>query len=194
MKKKFNIGIDMDGVLYPFADEFKKFVENKFNRNLRFISNKWSFYEDWGYSKEEFDLLHQEFTEKGLMEKGEPIKDAIEIMDQLYKDNHNIFIITHRYFDNWNDKSKSSMMNSTINWLLKYNIRFHNILFIKEKDLISLDFILDDAVHNLKSFNNSKTIPICFNHRYNQEWKGERVYNWGEFYIKIFNKSIENEK
>ena len=74
-----------------------------------------------------------------------------------------------------------------VNWIKKYlpNIKTENIIFINDKSLIDLDYLIDDGPHNIQSFSPLKE-GIIYDMPYNryleydafQKWP--RVKNWLE--------------
>jgi 5'(3')-deoxyribonucleotidase len=63
------------------------------------------------------------------------------------------------------------------------------LLFLKEKYLMKIDLLVDDAVHNLQAaVVNSNTIPICVDQPWNQNWNGHRIQN-----IEELPQYLENE-
>jgi hypothetical protein len=57
MEKITDVIIDLDGVVYPFADAFKHYCVRALNLNPKTLDypTRWEFYEDWGMTREEFD-------------------------------------------------------------------------------------------------------------------------------------------
>lgn len=54
-----DVGIDMDGVVYPFMSAFKKYCIDVLKETTFPEPVKWEFYEDWGISKQTFDAMMQ---------------------------------------------------------------------------------------------------------------------------------------
>ena len=54
-----DVGIDMDGVVYPFMSAFKKYCIDVLKETTFPEPLKWEFYEDWGISKQTFDTMMQ---------------------------------------------------------------------------------------------------------------------------------------
>ena len=74
-----------------------------------------------------------------------------------------------------------------VNWVKKFipKINPENIIFINNKSLLDLDFLIDDGPHNIQAFNPLKT-AIIYDMPYNhfldndafQTW--DRVSNWDD--------------
>lgn len=182
--KKLKIGIDVDGVLYPFIDEFKKYCEKQLDKKLPEVEN-WNFYRNWKLTNRQFMELYASFINADCLEVGAPENNSKETIDKLSKDGHEIYIITHRLFDAFDLKTKTKSITSTVNWLNKNDIYFDHIIFIKDKSLVDLDLLLDDGIHNLEDFKNE---VICFSRPWNKNWNYTKVNNWNEFYKKIINE------
>lgn len=181
------IGVDIDGVLFPYAEQFRNFCQIKLKKNLPKIV-KWHFYRDWGLSDDQYFALQKSFINSLGFEIGKPYYYAKSAIDNLRANNHEIAIITHRIFHDFDLKLKKEIINSTINWLYKYEINFDYIIFIKDKSNMGLDILIDDATHNLEEF---KNIKICFSQPWNKDYKGFKLENWTQidqyFYLKQFN-------
>ena len=57
MNRVTDVVIDLDGVVYPFADAFKQYCVRELHMNPKQLAypTRWEFYEDWGMTREEFD-------------------------------------------------------------------------------------------------------------------------------------------
>ena len=49
-----DVGIDLDGVIYPFIDAFKIYCKERLNVSYLPDATKWNFYEDWGINHDTF--------------------------------------------------------------------------------------------------------------------------------------------
>lgn len=172
------IGIDCDGVLYPFTEKFTKFAEQKLNRDLP-IPTKWEMWQDWNISVETWQEIYFDFLEIGGLNLAEPYINCQEVLTKLKQSGHTIFIITHRLLDCLNSRQRKLVVKATIDFLEDNNIPYDDLLIMQKKHLVKTDILLDDALHNLNSFKYGA--PVCFNQPWNQEYSGYRVHDWLEF-------------
>ena len=67
-------------------------------------------------------------------------------------------------------------------WIKANNVPYDELTFTHKKGDYEGNHLLDDATHNLEAaFNSKKSVPVCYNQLWNQDWKGLRVYNHREF-------------
>lgn len=176
MRKKIkNIGLDLDGCIFPFTENFTEYAEEKLKRKLP-VPQSFEIAHWWNISNTRFNEIYQSF----ILEDGfsnQPYEYSSEVTKELKKLDYNIFIITHRIFPEFNSAVKVKSVESTTSWLEYNNIQYDNLLFLKEKFLMNVDLLVDDAVHNLQAAVISNTIPICVDQPWNQDWKGHRISN-----------------
>jgi 5'(3')-deoxyribonucleotidase len=171
------IGIDCDGVLYPFTENFIKFASNKLKRELP-IPTKWEMWQEWNITIDEWKDIYFDFLELKGLNLSEPYKDCQEVLKRLREKGHSIFIITHRLLPFLNSRYRKMVVNATIEFLEDNDIPYDDLLIMEKKFLVKTDILLDDALHNL---NKCESIPICFNQPWNQNYEGTRVNGWLEF-------------
>lgn len=171
------INIDVDGVLRDFMtasiDVYKKY----FDPDCNVVHDDITQYD----YRNKLPLIgknyHNNFYNKYPKEiyvDAKPYDDILEQLEVLYK-HHTINIVT---------KQPVGLEKYTLEWLEKYNVKYHNIMFTQNKNLIRGDVLIDDYIDNLEKF--TIGTPVCMDQPWNQEWKGER--------IKILPKILEYEK
>lgn len=185
MKKIFNLGIDCDGVLFPFTELFINFVKQE--TGIKYpIPNNFRMSEEWKMDRDVWFKLYEKFIFKNGLEINKIYSNATSSIKELHNLGHKIHIITHRVYPNSSSKLKEKMISSTIKWLNKSDIYFDSLTFIEQKDLINVDFLVDDAIHNLEKVHKD-TVPICLARNWNKNWKGVRIKN-----LKVFANLIKN--
>ena len=178
------IGIDIDGVLTDlsrfYLDYGAKYV---FENNMEKISNPngYELNEILGLTEEErkqFWKKYDEFYTKKIYTR----EFASEVIEKLKNDGHEIHLVTARNprEDEW-----------TRNWLRDNDIHYDKLTFTNEKlqycEENKINIMIEDRVKNILEI--SKAIPvICFDTRYNQECKGDKItrcYGWYDIYSRI---------
>ncbi len=158
MNKKYKCGLDLDGVVYKFVEEFDKFA---INRGMEIDPNDYN----RGLDKTTLNRLLTDFGRTKPF-KWIPLYDNIQKQLNKLSKFMDFYIVTHR------DWYKEGKVN-TIHRLALDKIPFKKIYFTKDKYEISnkegLDYFIEDNLQNsLDLLEFSKTLPILINRDYNQ--------------------------
>jgi uncharacterized HAD superfamily protein len=171
-----NIGIDIDGVIANFVEEFIKIVKEKYHVN---ISESDIIYHDLyqvlGISKLETGKLIDETLHRNL----NIITDADKYIN-LLAENNEIYILTARNIDK----------NITEKWLKNHKIKFNDLIIFKEGDKNfcekKLDVIIDDNLKEAIGFFEKCGKILIFDHPWNRSLNINnsfyRVKSWHEIY------------
>lgn len=171
-QKKYTLLIDQDDVLAEYIQGVTKAYNEKYNTCIsanQCIS--WNLYQVFG---EEVDTV---MHEPELFKELEPVKDALEVFERLYKSAlFEMYIVT---------AANPICVPAKIEWIKKYLPFFptDRVIFCHKKYMIKGDFLLDDGMHNIEEFKEAGGIPIIFDRPHN-EFKGSgilRVKGWVEF-------------
>ena len=90
--------LDLDGVAFDFVSSIRRHIVNKHHRDADELpdAERWAFYEDWGYTRDEFlALMHEAATERTLWVDAPPFADATLGWMALYE-YCRVVAITHR--------------------------------------------------------------------------------------------------
>lgn len=166
------LNIDLDGVLFPFHEEFSNFA----GRDSSQITD-WDIASCWGISKKEFYELFDSFILSGGFSKGEPEVNSVAVLKRLSK-HHTISISTSRSTKLSTELALKTRQD-TVQWLADHKIPHQNLFFLREKHLIG-GLLLDDCPEYLEDYRTVGT-AVCFNRPWNQNYNGFRVSNWLEF-------------
>ena len=191
------IGIDIDGVLTNEESYILDFGSAFFTNNN--ISYK--IHNDIYDSKETFEVSQEDydaFWKECIFDYSRNISIrpfAKDILKKLVEQNHEIYIITSRYYTTYENDNKLKMQNIVKEWLKRNEIKYNSLIFTRKKDEICkelyIDVMIEDKPENIDRI--SKHIPvICFNEEYNKQCSGKnvyRAYSWYDVYNKI--KEIE---
>ncbi|MUU77055.1 5' nucleotidase, NT5C type [Winogradskyella endarachnes] len=165
------IFVDMDDVL---ADTYGKHIElyNKEHQKDLHISQI-SSGEMWqNVPEEHYPSIRQHALQPGFFRNLKPIKDAIEVMEALYK-KHEVYIAT----------AATQFPNSLIEkseWLAEHMpfITWQHQIMCGDKFILNGDLLIDDRVYNLEHF---KGDTLLFNSPHNVNDTGyTRVGSWQE--------------
>lgn len=191
-----NIGIDIDDTItLTYEETFPRamdFVKNVLKRDVKpnlnhafdhhYIENVLSL------SKEEMDLFWEENL-ADLLKKVKPKKNAIEVINRLKEEGHNIVIITARWKCDYCESEKISR-----EWFEKYNMKYDK-LFIdlesKKQTAIDekIDLFIDDSIKNYKEVSEAGIKCLLFKSEVNcknEESKNfDIVDSWDEVYRRI---------
>lgn len=168
---KRKLGVDLDSTLNNLAEVWLERYNKDYNDNL----TQWDCWNVVECVKPEcgkkiLDYLHEKdfFLNLGVRD------NAIDVLDYLSK-YFEIYIVTAYSPDVCSDKAM---------WLKKHFpfIKQENIIFINDKSLLHLDFLIDDGPHNIEDFKYG--LPIVYDMSYNEYLEDynvfPRVKNWLE--------------
>ncbi len=189
------IGIDIDDtiadlyeVAFPYAQKYTIEELGKSAEIQSCIAKHHSYLNVMhGWNKEEeMRFWHQYYQDILLLEK--PFTLAVETIQQLKKDGHEIIIVTARWpEDNFDVEA------TTVKWLKQNDIIYDEIaLDVSDKAKVAaekkLDIFIDDSFQNCESVAREGIRTFLMNTRTNQELETEgitRVYSWPDIYRKI---------
>lgn len=186
-----NIGFDLDDTINNLADVFTKYARRYNKENniyYKIQENQWGFDKSFGWD----DYHVEEFSKKYLKDvfkNAKPKKHAKKIINKLYEEGHNIYIITAR-----SRRYIPDVFNITLKWLDKYNIKNHKLI-IEAKDKVdqclqnNVEIFVDDIVNNCEQLEKRTNIDVYLFHSiFNKEYEDDniqRVYNWKDLYKEL---------
>lgn len=130
LKKQItDVGIDLDGVVYPFMNAFKKYCIDVLGRTDFPDPKTWEFYEEWGISKDHFNqMLHSAPVSHRLFASEYPMKYVREGWDMLREQNVRMHVITARPSTAW---------AQTAEWLHDHELVPDHLHFTHDKTVLS---------------------------------------------------------
>jgi 5' nucleotidase, deoxy (Pyrimidine), cytosolic type C protein (NT5C) len=132
------IGVDLDGVCYPFSHIFRLFCEQHLCRLLA-LPEVWSFHtEQWGLTTGKFlELMRAGCVDaEWVFHLGDPLAGCVEALEQLTGAGHEIVIVTSR---------PDYARPATEAWLKRWGITHHELHLAVDKTAFELDVLLDDC-------------------------------------------------
>lgn len=111
----------------------------------------------------------------------EPIEGACDGVRSLIRDGHDVIIATAV------PKCAGIAYEGKKEWLREHipELPLDNLVAISRKDILKLDVLLDDGIHNLEAALADGIIAVAMDRPWNQSWTGPRVKNWEEFLVFI---------
>lgn len=172
------IGVDLDGVCYDFAASFRQYLDLKGNKLDFPAPTRWEFYEDWGFSLDEFVGLCHAGVDAGVVFKhGAPHKGTREALRALHRAGHTIHIITDRSFG-----SAGASKRATREWLQFNQLPYDTLTFSNDKTVVPTDFMIDDKLQNYDALERAGCNVYLLDRPWNQdEGTRRRVFSWDEF-------------
>ena len=172
-----DVGIDMDGVMYDFANTFKSYCENRLLRTLP-EPKHWEFYEDWGLDKETFyDWLTDATVNDSLFYRGNAYDNTIAGWRKLKDMGMRIHVLTHRHIES---------VGQTAEWLQEHGLIPDSMHFGFDKTLLEAIAIdqaaaIDDYTKYYDEYEQVGVKAFLRTHEWNKDHHGRRVDDLLEF-------------
>ena len=182
--KKMRIGIDQDWVLAKLTKKWLEYYNAIFDDNLKAEDLKSWAIKDY-VKPEAKNFILKILDIPGFYRDLEVTKDSQRVLKMLQEQGHELFIVT--------DPFTKMSMQSKHEWLQENFpfIKKENYVFTSRKDLLDLDVLIDDGVHNCESF---KGMSLLFDTPYNTEQTGFfKVKNWVHI-EHVFEDNLEQVK
>lgn len=183
---KLKIGCDIDNIINNLTKLWNEELNEKYNiqPNVKLEDIK-----EWNMSKAfptlTIEQIIEPLVDDKLWHKLQPIKDSQKYL-KLLNDNYELYLITSTDYRNISAKMK---------WLNNFFpfIDWEQIIVIKKKQMIYVDVLIDDAIHNLVD---GDYIKICLDYPWNRNIKDKeheinRVFDWQGIYSEI--EKISNQ-
>ena len=189
MQTKKELFIDFDGTIVNSVKSIVSMYNEDFQYYDNFTPVHWTDIETYEFA--ECKCANQEyfnicFNQKRFFDNLEFMDWAKEVLDEL-KEEYNISIVSIGHKPNL--KAKEIWINEHLPYckFIGVNFKEHS-----DKSHISMEknsIFIDDSSHNLTTSN--AEYKVCFGDVYpwNEDWKGERSYNWMD--IKDFIRKLD---
>lgn len=187
-----DVGIDMDGVMYDFANTFKSYCENRLLRTLPDPTH-WEFYEDWGLDKETFyDWLTDATVNDSLFYRGNAYDNTIAGWRKLKDMGMRIHVLTHRHIES---------VGQTAEWLQEHGLVPDSMHFGFDKTLLEAIAIdqaaaIDDYTKYYDEYEQVGVKAFLRTHEWNKDHHGRRVADLLEFAdaVEVYNNYYKFEE
>lgn len=185
-----DVGVDLDGVLYPFQDAFKEYCTNVLGLSELPEPTHWNFYEDWGMDSETFAYhLHHASSEYRLFDTHDPYPGVVDAWRDLRDLGPRIHVMTARPQSAW---------AQTADWLHRHGLYADTLHFTPTKTFLSYmssgkAAMIDDHVQYYEEAELVGILPFLLTRPWNSQLDGaSRVNSFAEFVhiINGYNKTI----
>jgi len=149
------VGVDIDGCIYDWAARAHEASAAAGITNGVTWSS-WLMHEDYGVDLQTWLDVLEPVTLDGSLYLGEPMPGAVEALQRLQDEGHSVHLITARGLQSWS----SLIRGWTVQWLEKCAVPHDSLSFTKDKSLLRLDALADDAEHNIREATAAGT-PSC---------------------------------
>lgn len=169
--------IDADDVLEDLTPKWITYLNKKYGTDANFEEDY-----DWDLSKI-FPTLSREQVydaefEEELWDTIEPIPGAVEYVEKLLNDGHELYIVTDTPYQIVKTKFEKV--------IFKYFpfLTWNNCIITSNKKMVKGDVLIDDGLHNLIGAEYRKILVSApYNEAFDAEKNGMvRVKNWEEIY------------
>ena len=189
-----NIGIDIDDTIAKTSEEIdiwaKEYTEKILNRKftlseIEILDSMWAKHL-YNWTEEEDKEFWDIYYEK-IMESVKPKENAIDVINNLSKDNK-IFIITARW-----DRNNGIIDKITKKWLQENKINYDKLFLghLDKREVVkenNIELFIDDNFKTCMQISEMKIKTLMMNSRINKhikEDKLERVYSWNDIASKV---------
>lgn len=184
------VGVDLDGVLYNFGDSVKRYLEAT-GRGDVWKSGAtpkpfWNFYEDWGWTLDEFKTLCNEGADAGYIFCGPTRPNARTSIEWIKSLGHKVVIITDRAFGTTPEVSQKN----TRDWLAHHRIPYDELHFSADKTVVATDMFVEDKVENFVALEAAGTDTYLITRSWNEHFETDkRINDIIDFAFKVRNAS-----
>lgn len=161
-----DVGIDLDGVVYPFSTAFRFYCQERTGTTTLPEPTHWNFFVDWGLDEETFQTwLREAAVSHKVFATEMPYPTVIEAWELLRNHGVRIHVMTARPQESW---------GQTAEWLDKYGLKCDSLHFNPTKSFLThfangKAAMLDDHVHYYKEADKVGIVPFLMNRPWNQE-------------------------
>jgi hypothetical protein len=181
VNRSLDIGLDVDGVLYPFSAVISEYASRALGRVCSAEAETFDWYRGWGLTTEEFlDLCGQSALDGVLFTEGDPLPGALEAAEALAAQGHRLHYVTARAIGGI---SPPMAWNLTAAWLQAWSFPVHSLTVSEDKACRPTDVFLDDGPHIYDALIASgHPRPVLWSHPCTLTHPAERVNTWDEFH------------
>ncbi len=167
-KPSLRLGIDLDGVVADFTSGWISRYNQEFDAEIDPASvTFWDGIHKLTHFADMAEFWHWSSDVDGasIFRHLEPYDGAIEALNTLFDEGHEIVILTHK---------PRFAISDTFAWLAEHGLKSREVHLIERKWDIDCDLYIDDADHNLEAYVHYRPDRlIC---RYVQPWNSPREH------------------
>ena len=162
------VGIDLDGVCYDFANSLREYLVYYGIRQWHECppTTRWEFYEDWGFTLDEFLEHCNEGVYRGFVFTiGAPYLGTAEALGNLWDRGHSLHVITDRPFG----RDGVTSEGATRSWLNRHHLPFDSLHFTSNKAMVRVDYMIDDKIENYDALDDFGSKTYLLDRPWNQD-------------------------
>lgn len=187
-KNRFRIGIDLDGTVYNFVDQFRLYVHNSTGKPMSEMppANTWEFFSDqWGIPAKEYHSLMRKGVEDGeIFWKGEAFPNAIDTINKMYEERLDEIIFVTSRGAHGGLITQELALEATRSWLNSVGVNYDQLILTDNKDQLDLSILIDDAPYQIEKAIVAGQDAIIFDQLWNQHmtYVRQRAFGWDHVY------------
>lgn len=160
-----DVGIDLDGVLYPFMDSFKRYCLKRLGVETLPEPTHWDFYKDWGLDFDTFnEFLHEASKYDAVFCVEQPYEGVKEAWELLRSMDLKIHIMTARPQFAWEDTAKWLKWNG----LSADSLHFHPTKTFLKQLAVDKAAMIDDHIAYYEQAEKHGIVPVLMDRPWNQ--------------------------
>lgn len=189
--RNFTILVDMDDTIENLTDAWVAYLNDRYGTSVKKEDiTSWDLAE--AFPTLEKSQVFGALYDEALWERVKPLPGAVKYLKRLIDDGNQVVIVTASHPD-----SVGVKMNKVLFRYFPY-FTYQDVIIASKKQLISGDFLIDDAPHNL----GGNYMGLLFTAQHNKSITDEelvmknaiRVDNWKEVYELIHGCRLHGEK
>jgi len=166
-----DVGIDLDGVVYPFTTAFRKYCQDVLGDGDYPDPQTWTFYKEWDISSDNFTkMLEEGPVTHNLFANEVPMEGSQEAWELLRTLGVKVHVITSRPHTAW---------AQTAQWLVTHGLTPDHLFFTHDKAILSHvaeqeSAMIDDHVEYYEQLENAGVISVLRNQPWNRHKENAR--------------------
>lgn len=180
-----DVGVDLDGVCYDFIDALANWAAETTGRPRSEFgpAQHWAFYEDWGWTEDEFLSAYGEALQHGDLFKSGPIfAEAAVGLERLAVAGHRIHVITDRGLSG----SVEEARRQTVAWLRNHKVRYASLHVGSDKTVVPVDIAIEDSERHYRALESAGRNPRLLTRPWNAHMAdARRVVDWAAFVAEV---------
>lgn len=184
-----DVGVDLDGVIYPFVEAFRTYCAHRLGTPDLPSPVDWHFYREWGIADHEFVSYLEEASDThnlfGMMPPEAGTHDGWQLLKDI---GVRIHVITHRPPAAW---------GQTATWLRTWGLIPDSLMFTNDKTVVShfadpgKAAMIEDYVVNHDHLVDAGVFAVLLDRPWNFGHAGIRVRSFADFAALIYDRRNE---
>lgn len=157
-----DIGVDLDGVCYPFVPALRKHVAARTGRPVRTMPNptRWDFAQEWSMTTDElWHWIRDGVADGDLYLVGDPYPGVVAGLERLRSAGARIHVVT--------DRPPGAARDRTRAWLAAHALAYDTLTFTGDKTSVPTAAFIDDKPENYAALAQAGVDAYLRSHAYN---------------------------